>query len=296
MKNSLFGHYFRQVRKIVDLPIPAHARRGLLSVYSRMLWEYLWSVKLRGVEVKAFSLWGMKFEFTDFAVFRHLFEELFISRIYTVPLSLQSPVILDCGSNIGMSIAFFKLAYPGSSITGFEPDPVNFRCLQANTRRHFSDVIVHEKALSDRVGFTRLFSAGDGKGSTTKTLFKDLLGNADSQTNEVSVVRLSEYIGGPVDLLKLDVEGAETLVLHDLLESGKLSMIRTCIIEFHDIRRDPDHVLSSFLKNLEEQGFIYTLAAEPHLKNEYIDISAIQHVLIYATRKNHPAPAPPQGV
>jgi FkbM family methyltransferase len=290
MTHSLLGHYIRKKRQIADLPISAPARRSLKSCYARMLRDYLWSVRLRRRQLTSFPLWGMEFAFTDFAVFRHVFEELFISRIYAVPLRTPLPVIIDCGSNIGMSVAFFKREYPGASVTGFEPDPVNFRCLQENTRRHFPDVVVHDKALSNRPGFMRLFSAGDGMGSTTKTLFKDLLGSAESRESEVEVVRLSEYIRGPVDLLKLDVEGAETLILQDLLESRKLALVRTCIIEFHDIPHDPGHALSSFLKILEDEGFRYTLSAEPHLKNEHIDIPAIQHVLIYATRKDLPSP------
>jgi FkbM family methyltransferase len=255
-----------------------------------MTWTYFWNVKLLRLPVRSFSLWNMEFSFIDFAVLRHLFEELFIARIYAVHLERDVPLILDCGSNIGMSIAFFRNEYPGAHIVGFEPDPANFKCLAANMQKNFSDVTLHEKALSDHAGVTSLFSTDQSRDSTTKTLFKDLLGNVNVRSNDISVVRLSDYVAESVDLLKLDVEGAETLILKDLVETGKIAFIRKLIVEYHDIGRGRGHTLSAFLKTLGEQGFLYTLAAQPHMQEEHIDIAAIQHVMIYATRKAPPVP------
>jgi FkbM family methyltransferase len=190
-----------------------------------------------------------------------------------------------------MSIAFFRSAYPRAHIVGFEPDPANFKCLAANTQKNFPGVTIHEKALSDRTGVTSLFSTDQSGDSTTKTLFRDLLGTVPVCSHDISVARLSDYVAEPVDLLKLDVEGAETLVLKDLVETGKIAFIRKLIVEYHDIREDHGDTLSAFLKILEDHGFLYTLAAEPHLQGEHIDIPAIQHVLIYATRDASPVPA-----
>lgn len=41
----------------------------------------------------------------------------------------------------------------------------------------------------------------------------------------VEAKRLSSFINGRVDLLKLDVEGAEVKVICDLLESGKFDAV-----------------------------------------------------------------------
>jgi len=284
MKHSLLGHYLQQTRAVAELPVSFKAKWRLFSCYTRMTWTYFWNVRLLRQPVTTFSLWNMEFEFIDVAVLRHLFEELFIARIYAVPLEEDEPLIVDCGSNIGMSIAFFRTEYPKAHIIGFEPDPVNFTCLTKNAQRNFSDVTIHEKALSDHAGSTSLFSTNQNRDSTTKTLFKDLLGNVNVLSNDISVVRLSNYVAEPVDLLKLDVEGAETLILKDLVETGKIAFIKKLIVEYHDIRQVPGYSLSAFLKTLGEQGFLYTLAAQPHMQGEHIDIPAIQHVLIYATR------------
>ncbi len=48
-----------------------------------------------------------------------LFREIFIDKDYYVPLNNNSPIIIDCGSNEGLSILFFKMIYPDSKIFGF---------------------------------------------------------------------------------------------------------------------------------------------------------------------------------
>src|SRR5688500_414682 len=58
--------------------------------------------------------------------------ELFIEEIYRFRSTTPQPVILDCGAHIGMSLLFFKLNYPGASITAFEPDPENYRLAAQN--------------------------------------------------------------------------------------------------------------------------------------------------------------------
>ena len=52
-----------------------------------------------------------------------LFKDLFVHRIYHFQSARPDPLILDGGSNIGMSILYFKHVYPQAHIIGFEPDP-----------------------------------------------------------------------------------------------------------------------------------------------------------------------------
>jgi hypothetical protein len=77
----------------------------------------------------------------------------------------------------------------------------------------------------------------------------------------VKAGKLSAYIDGPVDLVKLDVEGAEWDVMTDLKNSGKLSLIRRLIIEYHHKIGSQASCLGRFLSLLEEEGFEYQIAA-----------------------------------
>jgi hypothetical protein len=52
-----------------------------------------------------------------------LFEEIFVNETYFIEGRRNS--IVDSGSNIGLSILYFKLRDPDAEVTAFEPDPRN---------------------------------------------------------------------------------------------------------------------------------------------------------------------------
>ena len=65
-------------------------------------------------------------------------------------------------------------------------------------------------------------------GSITRRLADRDFGCA---TYDVKTVKLSDYIDRPVDLLKLDIEGAETAVIEELGE--KVALARRIYVEVH---------------------------------------------------------------
>jgi FkbM family methyltransferase len=248
------------------------------------MWQYVMKAKVQRNGSKDIKLGGVRVEFPDWMTLRVTFKEIFIDRSYDIALNNAQPLIIDCGSNIGMSITFFKKRYPGARIIGFEPDPVTFRCLANNVSRNFLNVTVHNLALSDRAGTLTFSGAKDKDNSTISTSFKELLGDLPASSIEVRSDRLSEYINETVDLLKLDVEGAEELVLGDLGSTGKLALIKRMIIEHHALPNNPEHHLPTFLQTLEREGFSYTVFAQPRLSEGQLDPSPVRAVFIYTTR------------
>lgn len=69
------------------------------------------------------SVVGCEFAHRGERAFRFLFNELFADACYSFRAQTDSPLIFDCGSNIGLSILFFKKLYPKARVIGFEPDP-----------------------------------------------------------------------------------------------------------------------------------------------------------------------------
>ena len=63
-----------------------------------------------------------------------------------------------------------------------------------------------------------------------------------------------DFITGPIDFLKLDVEGAEHRVLCDLLSCGKAQWIKQMVVEYHHHIGDERSRLANFLRQLEEAG------------------------------------------
>ncbi len=126
----------------------------------------------------------------------------------------------------------------------------------------FTHVYAHNVALSDRAGPITLFARRDvAGGDIGVSVSKALRSNYHSEVEleEVSVYSelLSAYIDRPVDLLKMDVEGAEALILCDLDKTSTLSKIRQITMEYH---RTPDgNPLSAVLATLERAGLRYEI-------------------------------------
>src|ERR1017187_1001068 len=92
---------------------------------------------------KPISMLGYQVSCFNIDVLRYLLDEIFVAGSYCFHADNSAPVILDCGSNIGMSILFFKRLYSNSRITGFEPDPQTFQMLQRNVEQNsLKDVVL----------------------------------------------------------------------------------------------------------------------------------------------------------
>jgi FkbM family methyltransferase len=113
------------------------------------------------------------------------------------------PIIVDCGSNIGMSILFFKRLYPKARIIGFEPDPYTFEILSENVYRNaLTDVELHQCALGEHDRSITLYRPDVENGSSLRmNTINPRSGNSHSIT--VPAKRLSTYLPPhEVDLLR----------------------------------------------------------------------------------------------
>lgn len=190
----------------------------------------------------------------DFKSLNYLFYEKFVDQEYFFATDSRRPFIIDCGSHIGMSILYFKRLYPRAQIIGFEPAPDTFRLLTENIQQNaLKDITVFNKAVGNKEEKMKFF----GDDSLTASLLEGR--ETKKSATEVDVVRLSNYIDRTVDFLKLDVEGAEGMVLEDLDSSKKLPLIKQMIIEYHHhVDRGVD-TFSRFLKILEDNNLGYQL-------------------------------------
>jgi FkbM family methyltransferase len=222
---------------------------------------------------------GFNVSYFDRATLKLLYREIFVRQNYRFDSETPAPVIYDCGANLGMATLFFKFAYPNSRIKCFEPDPKTFALLQKNiSDNQLQSVEPFNVALWNEDGAVDFFVDSADPGSL---LMSTSPSRMHSQAIQVPARRLSEFIDGEIEFLKLDVEGAELRVLQELSEAGKISMIRQMAIEYHHRIPGERSAMSSCLGILEESGFEYQIAA-----GTFPDPSVprYQDVMIYARR------------
>lgn len=268
----------RDWKRIADQPPDAQTNRlALWAAHARLKLAMLGD---RGPGHR--DVLGMRVRHLGLGSLLHLYREIFVSRIYEVALATRAPTIIDCGSNIGMSLLYFKQRHPDARVIGFEPHPVIFGVLAENVERNANrSVTVHQKALGSAPGTLDFFINANDPGALNMGLFAD---RRTSQPITVEADVLSNYVDGEIDLLKLDIEGAEEMVLRELAASNKLRHCRHIVCEYHhhiDVQVDR---LSHTLALLEQSGFGYQLAAH---SDRPAGQSRYQDVVIYAYRKGN---------
>jgi len=129
--------------------------------------------------------------------------------------------ILDIGANIGFFSIAARARYPHATIHAYEPNPRVVNFLRSNTSA--LGIEIHPEALGARDGLTTILDSSDSNQARTRACEGGVI-------PQVTLDRAIERIGGSVDLLKLDCEGAEW----DLFRAaGVWPRIRNLRMEYH---------------------------------------------------------------
>jgi FkbM family methyltransferase len=197
--------------------------------------------------------WGV-WDYVNAGQLRSQFQEIFIARQYAFSTERPDPTIVDCGGNIGLSAIWFKLTYPRCRLTVFEADPDLAALSRQNlARAGFDDVQVRCAAVwiaNETVTFRK---NGDDSGRI-----------ASDGSFTCAAVDLSECLPERVDLLKLDIEGAEFPVLDRLCDTGAIRRVQNLVCEFHVWRDKTDDLLRTLARlRASDMRLSMTAAAVP---------------------------------
>jgi len=256
-------------------PLPESFKREIINAHHRLS---------QPIAASSIDLLGYNISFKGEHHFRYLFYDVFIEASYFFKADNDRPLIFDCGSNIGMSILFFKKLYPNARIVAFEPDPVTFDTLRHNVNRNkLSDVALHQIAIGNYTGTIELFR--DPSPDSSSLLMSTLRQRHAGPSVTVPVRCLSEFIHEEIDLLKIDVEGSEVAVMDDLANSGKIRQAKRLHLEYHHHIDTSVDNLSDMLRLIEENGFGYQLRANMQPDQTWPSEASFQDVSIYCYRK-----------
>ncbi len=179
-------------------------------------------------------------------------------------------VVLDVGANIGhYTLLAAKRVYPGGFVHAFEPAPAEYHELNANVGlNRLENVLANQLAICDREGEATLQICQGGLG------LYNSLGAPLREGNVVSVqvrcTTLDSYVRsagiGKVDLLKMDVEGAELAAIRGaaaLLEGPDAPIV---VCEFCDAAAvGMGHSTRELRQALEGFGYrLYRYSLETH--------------------------------
>ena len=176
---------------------------------------------LDGIEVGGFS------NFSDYHSIPEFINEA--ERRFFEQSPFGDGPIVDVGANIGLVSLLLARRFPNRDIHAFEPNPTTFETLEANIARNGANrVSCHRYAVSDADGTVLFDNNPVARG--TASISRDGGGHAA----EVPATTLDSFVAKhaitAIGLLKIDVEGYETLVLRG--SQHVLSVIRPSAIYF----------------------------------------------------------------
>jgi FkbM family methyltransferase len=183
---------------------------------------------------------------------------VFVSGEYGDHLPAQPPrLIVDAGANVGSATLWFRERFPDARVIAIEANPTAFARLERNVGDDPNVEVIHA-ALSDTDG--KLSFALEPT-TTLQGRLQDGAGGVVVEALTLATVRDRFAAGAPIDVLKLNIEGAEWPVL-----AGPLANIGTIAMEIHEPvpgGRDPDAVLQEVAQREGfelRQGYSQTLA------------------------------------
>lgn len=267
-KNVTLKLFMKLKVKVKELIKKILLKRGLeLVLQQKDEFKYLITVpRYTPLEV---PLLGKSFLVADSMSFYYNYKEIFESEIYKFITTTNSPLIIDCGCNYGTSILYFKSIYPEAEIIGFEPDPYIFEIVKKNVKYYnLKNVVLYNKGLWSEETTLNFYSE-KADGGRLEVANKSTI----DEIIQVETTVLSKFLKDKkVDLLKMDIEGAEIEVLKEC--EKYLNNVTNIFIEYHSFsnsKQELDILLSILTKN----KFRYQVNTINERKHPFINRSVV---------------------
>jgi len=206
---------------------------------------------------------GFNIQVADFKSFIYQYQEIFFNGFYSFNSKNSSPVIYDCGANIGISSLFFSSKHPSAKIVAYEASPSVFKVLEKNIRiNNISNVQLFQNAIWIKNDLLEFSEEGADAGS--------LYAIKNSKKIQVQAIDFLEVLNkeDKIDFIKIDIEGAENELIPHL--SPAFHKIDKLFIEYHSFKNTPQK-LDEILSLLKEFNFRYYIRHSNERKQPFID-------------------------
>jgi FkbM family methyltransferase len=212
--------YYRRVVGVRSIPLLIRARASRRP--------YLLEMKRRDVEFPFY----LRIPSSDVVTF----EQIFLLQEYRFDAKISPRTIVDAGANIGLSSIYFSNRFPGAKIIAIEPEDGNFEMLRRNTMP-YKNIIAVRGALWHENENLQLVDPGVGDwGFMTQQAHGGVEERVGAILQEVRGMTVSTVMKEQglerIDILKMDIEGAEREVFND--PSSWLGKVDAMIVELHE--------------------------------------------------------------
>jgi FkbM family methyltransferase len=236
---------------------------------------------------------GRKLFTTSYFLYKRYLEDPFASLIRKNPGLFRNGDILDIGANIGYTAALFaEAADQDARVYAFEPEPFNFRLLQATVRERKlqSRVIPVHTAVGETNGDIELW-INDRHHADHRIATDSLRAKSESAQAgfiRVPIVSVDQFLSQaamtrPIRLIKIDVQGYELAVCRGMAQTIAQQPNASVAIEYmpeamQDLGYDARALLDWFqerkfdMYSLDRSGKLSPGLSDELAQNGYVDL------------------------
>lgn len=191
---------------------------------------------------------------------------LCISYVKLIPDWLKlgkKSLVLDCGANVGHITKL--LASTGATVISFEPDPIAFKELK-NRCGNKKNVTLIQKGVWDKDSSIQLYTHKESTNNEAcftvgSSIITDKVNIDLSKGQSIYVIDLVAFMQQQkkkIDLVKLDVEGAEIEILHHIIATKSWDLFDRMYVETHETKIPAQVKELEIIKNqLKENGITH---------------------------------------
>ena len=212
----------------------------------------------------------------------------------------EKDIIVDLGANIGyFTLLAARLTGKEGKVYSFEPEPKNYSYLIKNIKlNNYDNVLAMQEAVSDKNGRIKLYICEHDTGHHTINQYggiKNYKPNTDNKEIfiEIDTVTLDDFLRDKektVDVIKMDIEGAEMLALSGMEQTIKQNQNIKMFIEFFPllIKKMGDSPEEFIGKLLKDYGFsVFVIGKDYNAHNQgLLRINKIDEVMNLCKNEN----------
>ena len=230
----------------------------------------------------------------------YVYNEIFVDKVYLkhgITIN-DGDTVIDIGANIGLFTLFINQHSQNAEVYSFEPSPVVYELLKANSEVYGSKVKTFNYGVSDKKKTAQFtfynrssvfssFNANEDEDkeaiqAVVRNMFNELSsleksdvdeyveeitnGRLESQTYDCKLISVSDIIEEnkieKIDLLKIDAEKSELDIIKGIDESD-WNKIKQIVIEIHD---KIGNIFEEIKSILIQRGFYFEVEEEKFLK------------------------------
>jgi FkbM family methyltransferase len=186
-------------------------------------------------------------------------------QIFYIQYLQDGMTVFDIGANIGeLSLLFSRFVGVNGQVHAFEASSSTFNKLTTICQSaQKNQIILNHKAIGDQEGIVKLYVYDDEYSGWNSLANRPLeqygINTKYKSIEEIESITIDKYCQenniDKIDLLKIDVEGAEYQVLLGAKEMLKQHQIRCCVFEFGATTFDMGNDPKTIIKFLDIMGY-----------------------------------------